>query len=124
MRVSKTKILRETLAEELKFICDRVYFQNSSSKAKFPYIVYDLRLIQADFPNKYQLEVRIFDNSQTTYLVEELSDLLEKSICDTCIFNENHKLLVNLNVRSNPIDDKEYKICRLLFDVVYYGGSE
>lgn len=120
--MGQTSQLRNTITEELKKVCKNVYYQNASTKAKYPYLVYDLKAFTVDGFRKYQLEINICDISADTNGIEDLGDELEKELGETFILNDFHHLSFYVNTRNNPTEtNKDLKKCRILFDINYFG---
>lgn len=116
--MSKTINLRKALQADLKQVIENVYYEDVPDTTTYPYIVYVLDRIQEN----YQLEMNIYDKSDSTLTVESIVDsvesLFERYICS----DETQVFTTYLNARNSiSEEDKSIKRRRLLFNINYFG---
>ncbi|OIJ12658.1 hypothetical protein BKP37_12710 [Anaerobacillus alkalilacustris] len=124
--------LRETLQSLLKSIhpdiivgeesISRVYFQYSSSKAIFPYIVYDLPNSFTDEEQEiFNLDMDIYDNQSDSTNLEQLTNLFWKKLHYYSYIDDNIQFTIYRENRLPPFDeDKRLKRRKLIFQLRYY----
>lgn len=125
--MSKTLELRKVIKGLLEEFVGNVYYEEASSKAQFPYIVYDFQNIGLDsFPRSdYLLIVDIWDRNQYSDNVEELADSIEKKLGIANLPND--KILPTFyvnNRRSLRDEDKTLKRRQVEFTVQVYERSD
>nr|DAY60581.1 MAG TPA: Protein of unknown function (DUF3168) [Caudoviricetes sp.] len=121
--MGKHKELRKSILELLHEVSPRVSFQKAKN-TQYPYVIFDLERINIEEKSVYQLEINIYDNGDSTAVIEDLADDIEELLNRTVLNNEYHTINFYINKRNNLIEeDKDKKRIRLLIDLNYYGRS-
>lgn len=127
--VSKTVELRKvitTLLKQVKHINNQVYFENASSTAAYPYIVYNINSIDLNsYPrNDVVLTVDVWDNNSNTSIIEDVADDVEAKLNMVNYPTATVLPTFYLNIRNSIIDeDKTIKRRQLKFIIQNYERS-
>lgn len=78
--VSKTIELRRVITTLLKQVNSNIFYEEATSKATFPYIIYELKTINLNnYPrDDVFLTIDVWDKDKTTNTVETIADNIEK----------------------------------------------
>lgn len=114
MKNKNTIQLRDTIEQLLREAVQApVYYQRAPKGAKYPFYVFDFRLITKDNGvKKYTLEVNAWDQHETSSRIECGMDDIEAAADQNRIFNEDRMLITYTGARE-AIDDEDKTIRRI-----------
>lgn len=107
-----TNELKELIQRELKKLCDRTYFENADSDAMYPHIVYSMSSVDTgdEFRGDYVIDIRVWDRSDSTYAVDELTDKIEAFFRENSNQPQEKILPTFYNVSRKTVADEDKKI--------------
>ena len=118
----RTNQIRGYISSKLKELGYRVYYKEASNMAKFPYIVYGLKV---DFLNGncsiYDFEVNIWSNNKDISEIEDIADQVEDLMDDEVYLDTNGLLIFDKRARDN-IEDPNKDLDRVMikFEMRYF----
>lgn len=119
--VSSTIALRKDIKSLLSNVHERVFYRKANEKAIYPYIIYVIK----DIYGAKVLEINLWniDSEDSTVVIENLSDEIQKALDDSIVINDNHSIILYYNEDRKWIDDEDKRIQRINFsyEIRYYG---
>lgn len=118
-----TKELRALIKSEISTIVDNVFFVEAPQSQPYPYIVFELQLVQADYIKKksYMLECNFWFD--TTYAdVEDVADELDAMFESYKYIDDKIEVCIyNGSIRQEVADEnKDLKRIRRTYEVYAY----
>lgn len=110
--------LKAKIEEIMMEICDNVFLEEAEDDSPFPYLVYSLRNGINNYSQMiYTLDADVWDKSETTEQIDQLTKELKK-LDETAYIDENIQFAIYfdrlLNTKS---EHKELKRYTLIFEV-------
>lgn len=125
---SKTIELRKVVKSLLNEVSNNVFYEEASSKATFPYLVYEFETVNLNnYPrDDIFMTVDVWDKAEDTIIVETLADNIEKALNFTN--NPTKYVLPTFYLESRMSlrdDDKQIRRRQLKFTIQnYYLGDD
>lgn len=112
------KYLKAKIEEILLEICENVFLESAEDDSPFPYLVYSVgNGIQNQGKIVYVLDVDVWDKSETTETIDELSSKLKK-LDKTSYIDENIQFTMHFDrILNTKSEHKELKRYTCIFQV-------
>jgi len=113
--------LQTVLVSRLKTVHSRVVLEDSQQKIEFPYITYSLSSRDNNNRELFRFEVNVWDNSNDTTTIENLSDSI-KALFDHYSYNDSNIAFHSYLEDRSMLPDTNPQIRRrhLIFDLKVY----
>ena len=119
--VSSTIELRKDIKTLLANVHERVFYRKANAEVMYPYIIYGIK----DIYGAKVLEINVWsiDPEDSTVIIENLADDIQKALEDSIVTNDNHSIILYYNEDRKWIDDEDKRIQRINFsyEIRYYG---
>ena len=112
------RYLKAKIEEILLELCENVFLENAEDDCSFPYLVYDLKNgVHNQGQIFYFLDVDVWDKSETTETIDELSSKLKK-LDKTSYIDENIQFTMHFDrLLNSKSEHKELKRYTMIFEV-------
>lgn len=120
----KTNNLKKALKTLFQSSITQVFYNQASSTATFPYLVYEFRSVNNEISTDYIVEADVWDKGMETVNIDNICDELEE--LHQYVYTDNNiQFRLYFESRQSIIDEnKELKRRRLVFTLKLYEIEE